>query len=63
MLATYKIFEKFPDGTLAFVEKAENLERAKVRFLSLSAASSQREYLIWDATRGYEVVLRAAATS
>ena len=62
MLATYKIFEKFPDGTLAFVEKAENLERAKVRFLSLSA-SSQREYLIWDATRGYEVVLRAAATS
>jgi hypothetical protein len=56
----YKIFEKLPSGELVFVERAENLEQVKMRFLCLTA-STRREYLIWDPAKGYEVFLRAAA--
>jgi hypothetical protein len=62
MGSIYKIFEKCPDVTLVFAESADNLEQAKTRFLALMA-SSQREYLIWDPGRRYELVLRAAATN
>ena len=60
MSAVYEIFEKFPDGELVFVEKAEGLERAKTRFFFL-AFSSQREYLVWDPARGQEIVLQTVA--
>jgi hypothetical protein len=60
MSGIYEIFEKLPDGNLVFVEKAEGLEQAKMRFFFLSM-SSQREYLVWDPARGHEVVLRAVA--
>jgi hypothetical protein len=60
MAGTYEIFEKFPDDKLVFVERAESLEQAKIRFFSLTF-SSRREHLVWDPARGYEVVLWAAA--
>jgi hypothetical protein len=60
MSGVYEIFEKSPDGKLVFVEKAEGLEQAKIRFFFL-ALSSQREYVVWDPTRGHEVVLRTVA--
>jgi hypothetical protein len=60
MAGTYEIFEKFPDDKLVFVERAESLEQAKIRFFSLTF-SSRREYLVWDPARGHEVVLRAVA--
>jgi hypothetical protein len=62
MIGTYEIFEKFCDGKLVYVERTGGLELAKMRFLSLTKAS-RRDYLIWDPTRGYEVVCRAAATA
>lgn len=62
MAGPYKIFEKLPNGELVFVEKAENLEQAKMRFLSLSSASD-REYLLWDTAKGYEVVFKSGTTS
>jgi hypothetical protein len=58
----YEIYEKFPDGKLMFLEKAEGLEKAKMRFFIL-ATDSQREYLVWDPSRGCEVALRARATA
>ena len=60
MSGIYDILEKFPDGKLAFVKKAESLWQAKMRFFFL-ALPSQREYLVWDRERGHEVVLRAVA--
>ena len=42
-------------GDLVFVEKADTLEQAKVRFFFLTL-SSGREYLVWDQTRGCNVV-------
>jgi len=62
MVGTYVIFEKFPDGKLVFVERTESLGQAKMRFFSLTL-SSRREYLVWDPTRGHEVVLGAVATA
>ena len=61
MVNTYEIFERCPDEKLLFVQRVEGLQHAKMRFFFLTA-SSQREYLLWDPARGYEVVLRAAAT-
>jgi hypothetical protein len=61
MGSIYKIFEKFPDGQLVFVESVESLEEVEMRFLWLTA-NSQREYLIWDPAKGYEVALKRAAT-
>jgi hypothetical protein len=58
MLMTYEILEKCTDGKLIFVESAQSLEQAKLRFFFLSL-SSQREYLVWDLARRHEVVLRA----
>jgi hypothetical protein len=58
MGGTYDILERLPDATLLFVERAESLERAKMRFLAL-ASSSRHEYLVYDSARGCEVVLRA----
>jgi hypothetical protein len=57
MVGTYEIFEKFPNGQLVYVERTEGLEQAKMRF-SFLTASSQREYLIWDPTSGYEVTVK-----
>jgi hypothetical protein len=62
MAGTYEIFERVPNGTLAFVEKADGLETAKTRFFCLSV-SSQREYLVWDPARGCEVILKVTATA
>jgi hypothetical protein len=57
MLMTYDIFERRSDATLAFVESAQSLEQAKMRFFSLSF-SSRRQYVVWDQERMHEVVLR-----
>ena len=54
MGAIYEIFEKCPGGDLVFIEKADGLEKAKMRFVCLTLLS-QREYLIWDPARGCEV--------
>ena len=62
MASTYDIFEKCPDGQLVFIEKAESLAHAKMRFFFLTL-SSQREYLVWDSARGCEVVFGVAATA
>jgi hypothetical protein len=60
MGGTYAILEKLPDGTLLFIERAESLERAKMRLLALTS-SSLHEYVVYDPTRGCEVVLKARA--
>ena len=60
MGGTYDILEKLPNGTLLFVEKAESLEQAKMRFFALTS-SSRHEYIVYDPTRGCEVVLKARA--
>jgi hypothetical protein len=57
MLRTYDIFEKHSDGTLAFVESAQSLEQARMRFFYLSF-STRRQYVVWDHERMHEVVLR-----
>jgi len=60
MSEIYEIFEKLPDGSLLFIERVANLERAKMRFFALTF-SSGREYLVWNSTRGSEVALRTVA--
>ena len=60
MGGAYDVLEKLPGGKLLLVERVESLEQAKIRFLCLTL-SSRREYLVYDATRGCAVVLRAAA--
>jgi hypothetical protein len=62
MGGTYDILEKLPNGTLMFVERAESLERAKMRFFALSSAS-RHEYVVYDPTRGCEVFLKAKAAA
>jgi len=63
MGGTYDILEKLPNGTFLLIERAESLEQAKMRFFALSS-SSRHEYVVYDSTRGCEVVLKArAATS
>jgi hypothetical protein len=62
MGGTYDILEKLPDDTLLFVERAESLERAKMRFFALTS-SSRREYIVYDLTRGCEVFLKAGAAA
>jgi hypothetical protein len=62
MGGTYDILERLPDGKLLFVETAESLERAKMRFFSLTM-SSRHEYVVYDRTRGCEVALRARAAA
>jgi hypothetical protein len=62
MGGTYDILEKLPNGTLLFVEKAESLEQAKMRFFALTS-SSRHEYIVYDPTRGCEVVLKARAAA
>jgi hypothetical protein len=62
MGGTYDIFEKLPNGTLLFVERAESLERAKMRFFALTS-SSRHEYIVYDPTRGCEVFLKARAAA
>ena len=62
MAETYDIFEKLSDDQLVFVEKAEGLPQAKMRFFFLTL-SLGREYLVWDRTRGCEVFFRAAAVA
>ena len=36
MGGTYDILEKLPDGKFSLVERAENLEQAKMRFFALT---------------------------
>ena len=62
MGGTYDILEKLRNGTLLFVEKAESLEQAKMRFFALTS-SSRHEYIVYDPTRGCEVVLKARAAA
>jgi hypothetical protein len=62
MGGTYDILEKFPSGALLFVERAESLERAKMRFFALTS-SSLHEYVVYDPTRACEVVLKARAAA
>jgi len=59
---TYDILEKLPGGALLLVERAESLEQAKMRFFTLTS-SSRHEYLVYDSTRGCEVVLKARAAA
>jgi hypothetical protein len=56
------ILEKLTGGALLFVERAESLEHAKMRFLALSS-SSRHEYVVYDQTRGCEVALKARAAA
>ena len=62
MGGTYDILQKLPNDTLLFVERAESLERAKMRFFALTS-SSLHEYVVYDPTRGCEVVLKARAAA
>ena len=62
MGGTYDILEKLPNDTLLFVERAESLERAKMRFFALNS-SSRHEYVVYDPIRGCEVVLKARAAA
>jgi hypothetical protein len=62
MGGTYDILERLPDDTLLFVERAESLERAKMRFFALTS-SSLHKYVVYDPTRGCEVVLKARAAA
>ena len=50
MGGTYDILEKLPGGTLLLVERAESLERAKMRFFALNS-SSLHEYVVYVQTR------------
>jgi hypothetical protein len=50
MGGTYDILEKLPNGALLFVERAESLEQAKMRFFALNS-SSRFEYVVYDPTR------------
>jgi len=59
---TYDILEKRSDGTLAFVESAQSLEQARMRFFYLSF-STRRQYVVWDRERMHEVVLRVPCHS
>jgi len=51
MGGTYDILEKFPGGALLFVERAESLERAKMRYFALTS-SSPHECVVYDPTKG-----------
>jgi hypothetical protein len=62
MGGTYDILEKLPNDTFLFVERAESLERVKMRFFALTS-SSRREYMVYDKTRGCEVFLKAGAAA
>ena len=62
MGGTYDILEKLPGGALLLVERAESLERAKMRFFALNS-SSRHEYVVYDPIRGCEVVLKARAAA
>jgi hypothetical protein len=62
MGGTYEILEKLPGGTLLLVERAESLEHAKMRFLALNSPSGH-DYIVYDPTRGCEVVLKARAAA
>jgi hypothetical protein len=62
MGGTYDIFEKLSDGKLLWIERAESLERAKMRFFALSS-SSRHEYVVYDKTRGCKVGLKARAAA
>jgi hypothetical protein len=62
MGGTYDILEKLPNDTLLFVERAESLERAKMRFFALTS-SSRHEYIVYDPTRGCVVFLKARAAA